>query len=116
RDARRRGMRAIEQRGEVETLVAGDHQLAVGDEVAAERTQRLDDLGEVASEWPAVAAAQLDVTTLDEREATQTIPLRLVQIPSDRQLALQRRQHRLGRAVHAGKLAPLLRAEYGRNA
>ena len=75
-------------------------------QVHRERTQRVDDLGEVPREWLVVAAAQLDVFTVDECEAAQFRPLRFVRVRADRQLALERCEHRLDHQRHHAIPAP----------
>src|SRR5215210_3601070 len=94
-------MQASQQRDEVELLAAGDDEFAVEHElVLRQRQQRLDDLGEVACEWPLVAAAQVDLAAIAEHQAAEAVPLRLVEVVAPRQFARQARQHRADKERH----------------
>ena len=81
---------------EVETLLGGDHDLAVEHRAPGERVpQLLDELGEVPVERALVAAAELDLVAVAEHDAPEAVPLRLVEHPvGGRELADELREHR----------------------
>src|SRR2546421_3651814 len=81
---------------EVETLLGGDHDLAVEHRALGERAaQLLDELGEVPVERALVAAAELDLVAVAEHDAAEAVPLRLVEHPvAGRELADELGQHR----------------------
>ena len=59
------------------------------------REQRLDELGEVASERPLVPAAELDLGAVPKDDAAKAVPLRLVdETVALGHLAGELRQHR----------------------
>src|SRR5918911_2161809 len=81
-----------------ERLEVVRQELAVEDEARLlEPEQRLDDLGEVARERALVAAPQVELVAVPEGEAAEAVPLGLVEVAVERQLACQPRQHRRDR-------------------
>src|SRR6476661_7818124 len=74
-------MDALQERVEVEAEVTGgDDDLAVDDATLGQGgAQRVEQLGEVAGERALVAAGQLEVVAVAEHDATEAVPLRLVQ-------------------------------------
>jgi hypothetical protein len=112
RDARRRGVEPREERLEVEAAVVDDDELAVEDDVggAAQLAERVHDLGEVPCERPLVAASEVDVLPVPERETAEAVPFRLVEEPVERQLAGEAGQHGLDRrddAIAHGARVPV---------
>jgi hypothetical protein len=88
-------MHAREKRFEIATH---EDELPVEDEALLLQAQeRLDDLREEAPERPLVAALQVDLVALAEGEAAKAVPLGLVEVAVERQLAREPRQHRLDR-------------------
>src|SRR5215203_490840 len=88
-------MQPCQQRDEVEVFATSDDELAIEHEpLVRQRQQGVDDLGEVARERPLVAAAQVNLAAIAEREAAEAVPLRLVEVVAARQLAREPRQHR----------------------
>src|SRR3954447_10501318 len=75
-------MNALQQRVEVEAAVVGGRHddLTIDDTALWQRSeQRREQFREVARERPLVAAGQLDRITVAEHDATEAVPLRLVQ-------------------------------------
>ena len=100
-DARRGRMDPERQQIEVETMVGGDHDLAVDDGALREVLPKwIDQVGEVARERALVAAADLDVVTVAEHDGTEAVPLRLVEVVAGRELTRELRQHRRNRRGH----------------
>lgn len=99
RDTGGRGVQAGQQLGEVEIRRAEDDELTVEHELrAGDGAQRVDDLREVPRERPLVAAAQVDVVTVAERETAEAVPLRLEEpVVALGQRATQHREHRRDR-------------------
>ena len=85
----------LQQGVEVETRLAGDHDLAVEDATLRHiRQQRLDELGEVARERLRVATAELHLRTVTEDQAAKAVPLGLVeQAATLRHLSAELCQH-----------------------
>ena len=79
---RRRRMDPLEERIEVEAPPTGvrNDDLAVDDAAFGERrTQRIEQLGEVAAEWAQLAALQFESVAVAEDQTPESIPLRLEQ-------------------------------------
>src|SRR4051794_2119980 len=100
-------MEPAEQRGEVEAARSCRNHLAVDHEaLALYREQRLDYLWEIAGKRPVVAAAQVDLVAVPERQASKTVPFRFVEVVALGQLTRQSREHRRdARSDHAQPLA-----------
>ena len=65
---------------EVEAVGTGDHDLPVEHALVGEiALEWVDELGEVPGERLLVPAAQLDLVTLAEDDATESVPLRFVE-------------------------------------
>jgi hypothetical protein len=95
---RGRWMQAPHQRREVETLADHEHKLAVDHEPRlVDRRERRHDLREVAGERAAIAAAKLHVPAVPPSDATEAVPLRLIQEVPSRQLTHKPTEHRRDR-------------------
>ena len=100
--ARLGGMDPLLQRVEVETRLAGDHDLAVDDDPIGQLAlERVDQLGEVARHRAFVAATELDLVTVPEHDAPEAVPLgfehEVGAIGQRLERADRLRQHRLDR-------------------
>src|SRR5438045_39761 len=75
-----RRMLAQLQSVEVEASLVRNDELTVEDDALGKlREQRLAQLGEVAEQGPLVAALKIEIVAVAEHEASEAVPLRLVQ-------------------------------------
>jgi hypothetical protein len=94
--ARRGRVQAAHQRGEVEPAVDDREQLPIErPALGPQGAERRDDLGEVTRQGTVAAAAQLDGSSVAARQATEAVPLGLVDVVALGQLAHEAREHRL---------------------